>query len=633
MTALDVLRKYWHYDEFRRGQGEIIDYMMSGGDAIVLMPTGGGKSLCFQVPALLLNGMTIVVSPLISLIKDQVNRLRSVGVPAEALYSGMSVRDITRILNNCLTGKVKLLYISPERLASSIFREFAMNFKVALIVADEAHCISQWGYDFRPQYLNISEIKEIYPKAQMMALTASATQEVVRDICSILKMENAHQFKHSFLRDNLSYVCRKTNDKRRELLNLTHKIGGSGIIYCRSRRATADVAHFLKSNGVSADFYHAGLDNNRLMKVQQLWMTGKTRIIVATTAFGMGIDKPDVRFVAHLTLPPNPEEYYQEAGRGGRDGNKAYAALFYDDQDITELLESVKDNFPDGEQLSLLYHQLALYFNVASGSQKDIFYDFDFAEFCKAYGYSPLWLVKGLKELERQSYILLTESIYTPNQVRILYSKRELYDFQLRNPQYDPLIVVLLRLYGGIMTMPVKINIKMIGEKLRLPENIVYDYLIYLDKAGVVSFEKQRDKPGISFGDFRYPSSSLVFDFQLQERLKERYISRIHAMISIVESPVCRNIPLLHYFGEELLKECGMCDICLENKKSKQEHIDTNQAIQYILDLVESSNSSVSELLSSSFYRENTAQTKAALQFLLQEGKINFVGFKIVKSL
>lgn len=242
-------------------------------------------------------------------------------------------------------------------------------------------------------------------------------------------------------------------------------------------------------------------------------------------------------------------------------------------------------------------------------------------------------MVKGLKELERQSYILLTESIYTPNQVRILYSKRELYDFQLRNPQYDPLIVVLLRLYGGIMTMPVKINIKMIGEKLRLPENIVYDYLIYLDKAGVVSFEKQRDKPGISFGDFRYPSSSLVFDFQLQERLKERYISRIHAMISIVESPVCRNIPLLHYFGEELLKECGMCDICLENKKSKQEHIDTNQAIQYILDLVESSNSSVSELLSSSFYRENTAQTKAALQFLLQEGKINFVGFKIVKSL
>ncbi len=631
-VALKILKKYWNYDSFRPVQAEIIQHVTEVGNAFVLMPTGGGKSLCFQVPALMMEGMTIVITPLISLMKDQVARLRSLGIKSEAIYSGMTKKDIHRALDNCLTGKIKLLYLSPERLATPLFREYANGFQVDMIVADEAHCISQWGYDFRPAYLNIQEARELFPEARIMALTASATPEVVNDIMDLLNITDAKMFKLSFLRDNLSYVCRKTHDKRFELLNLVRKVVGTGIVYCRNRRATAEIASFLMSHGISADFYHAGLDQKKLSDVQRNWMDGKVRVMVATTAFGMGIDKPDVRFVAHLALPASPEEYYQEAGRGGRDGKRAYAALFYDDQDVVELQESIGTNFPDKDQLTQLYHRLALFFNVASGPLEDQYFDFDLNMFCKEYEYSPVWVVKGLKELERQGHIQVTEGIYVPNQVMIHYNKGELDDFQSRCPGFIPILDALLRLYGGIMSTPVKVNFRTIGDKLNITAEKVTELLEGLEKEGVIWFQRQKEKPQISFGGFRYIPENLEFDMTLQAFLKERYKMRVEAMISIVDNPVCRNSTLLSYFGEKFNRECGICDVCMKNKKNEAKNGDLSQMIDYVMNFAASEDNDLQTLLSTSYYRSNKEQIDEALQFLMQEGTIVVDNFKIVKA-
>ncbi|WKZ63657.1 MAG: ATP-dependent DNA helicase RecQ [Saprospiraceae bacterium] len=632
VSAQEILKKYWNYNSFKPVQEDIIRHITEKGDAFVLMPTGGGKSLCFQIPALMMKGMTIVITPLISLMKDQVMRLKSLGINAEAIYSGMTKMDIHRILDSCLTGKIKLLYLSPERINTSLFKEFANGLHVDLIVADEAHCISQWGYDFRPAYLKIREARKIFPKARIMALTASATPEVVNDIMEHLSIGDAAIFKLSFLRSNLSYVCRNTTDKRFELLNLVRKVPGTGIVYCRNRRATAEIASFLSGHGISADFYHAGLDQKRLSDVQRGWMEGKIRVIVATTAFGMGIDKPDVRFVAHLALPPSPEEYYQEAGRGGRDGKHAYAALFYDDEDIHELRESIDSNFPGKEQLVKLYHRLALYFHVGAGPLEEQYFDFDINLFCKEYGYTPVWVVKGLKELERQGHVYVTEGIYLPNQVMILYSKSELDTFRSRQPDLIPILEVLLRLYGGIMSIPVKINIKAIGQKLRTTSENVLAYLNILANEGVIWFQPQKDKPQISFGEFRYVSDSLRFDFSLQEFLKKNYKARVEAMISIVEQEVCRNKTLLSYYGEAYTHNCGICDVCLQEKRIENKDSGLSRTIEYVMNFATSEHNDLQTLLSTTYYRANKEKVDAALQFLVQEGTIVVDNFKIVKA-
>lgn len=628
-SALEILKKYWNYDSFRPLQAEIVDHVAAGGDAFVLMPTGGGKSLCFQVPALMMEGMTLVISPLISLIKDQVSRLRRSGIQAEGIYSGMDKKSIHRILSNCTTGKIRLLYLSPERLSTPLFNDYAGRLKVSMIVVDEAHCISQWGYDFRPAYLNIRDVRVIYPSARVMALTASATPEVVKDIRRILEIGDARIFRQSFLRDNLTYVCRNTRDKRGALLNLISKVSGSGIIYCRSRRATAEVAGFLKSHGISAEFYHAGLDNERLAAVQQAWMDGKIRIMVATTAFGMGIDKADVRFVAHLALPSSPEEYYQEAGRGGRDGKKSYAALYYDEENIIELVDSVEGNFPDAGQLIRLYHRLALYLQVGAGPLDDEYFDFDLNEFSRQYEYKPVWVVRALRELEHQSYITVTEGIYLPNQVMFLYNKAEIYDFQLRHPAYDTLIEALLRLYGGILNLPVRININVIAQKLRQTPAAIVEQLEYLDKAGVVDFQRQKDKPQLSFGSYRYDAESLIFNFDLQSFLRERYREKVNAMVAFAQSPVCRNITLLDYFGEKATGECGICDVCLENKRSDRSKDEISEAIEYLVNFASTQHQTMNQLITSPFYISNKDAVRLALQHLMDEGRIRIDNFKL----
>lgn len=628
-SALEILKKYWNYDSFRPLQAEIVDHVVASGDAFVLMPTGGGKSLCFQVPALMMDGLTLVISPLISLIKDQVSRLRRSGIQAEGIYSGMDKKNIHRILGNCTTGKIRLLYLSPERLSTSLFNDYAGRLKVSMIVVDEAHCISQWGYDFRPAYLNIRDVRAIYPSARVMALTASATPEVVKDIRQILQIGDARIFRQSFLRDNLTYVCRNTRDKRGALLNLISKVSGSGIIYCRSRRATAEVANFLKSHGILAGFYHAGLDNERLAAVQQAWMDGKIRIMVATTAFGMGIDKADVRFVAHLALPSSPEEYYQEAGRGGRDGKKSYAALYYDEEDIIDLVDSVDGNFPDAEQLIRLYHRLALYFQVGAGPLDDEYFDFDLNEFCRQYDYKPVWVIRALKELEHQSYITVTEGIYLPNQVMFLYNKAEIYDFQLRHPDYDTLIEALLRLYGGILSLPVKININIIAQKLRQTPAEIIEKLEYLDRAGVIDFQRQKDKPQLSFRNYRYDAEALVFNFDLQSFLRERYREKVNAMVAFAQSPVCRNITLLDYFGEKAVGECGICDVCLENKRSDRTKDEIGEAMEYLINFASTQHHTMSQLITSPFYISNKDAVRLALQHLMDEGRISIDNFKL----
>ena len=620
--ALDVLKTYWKYNEFRPVQEEIIEHVLQGNDTFVLMPTGGGKSLCFQVPALILTGLTLVVSPLISLIKDQVGRLKDLHIQAEGIYSGMNTKTIHRILQNCTTGKIKMLYLSPERLKTPLFKEYISSLDVSMIVVDEAHCISQWGYDFRPSYLNISEIKPYFPDAIIMALTASATRQVVEDIKTRLAILHVKVFQVSFFRENLTYVSRLTHDKRQELLNLIKNVKGSGIIYCRSRKATSEVAGYLKSHNISASFYHAGLKNEHLSLIQEEWMKGKTRVMVATTAFGMGIDKADVRFVVHLAIPASLEEYYQEAGRGGRDRNKAYAAMFYDESDINELLDTFDTNFPDGDQMVRVYFELAGFLQVGSGETRGEFFDFDLFEFCKIKGYKPVWLIKALKELEQQGYIEVTEGIYLPSQIMFNYNKVELYDFQLRKPEYDGLIELLLRLYGGILNMPVKVNLDLISKKLKLEMSLLKSMLEYMDLAGVIDFQMQKDHPQLSFGAYRYNAEDLIFNFELQNFLKDRYKEKVLAMITFVQSPVCKNITLLDYFGEVFKEPCGICDVCLENKNNFTGKENVEECIEYLLNFASDEDNSITQLINTPFYKKHRSGMQKALQFLMFEHKL-----------
>ena len=627
--ALEVLKHYWNYNSFRPLQDAIIDNVLQGEDTFVLMPTGGGKSLCFQVPALILDGITLVISPLISLIKDQVGRLKKMHIQAEGLYSGMHAKNIHRILGNCTSGKIKMLYLSPERLSSPLFLEYLDRLNVSMIVVDEAHCISQWGYDFRPSYLNISTTIKSTGRPIVMALTASATKQVVLDIRENLNIQKAKLFQVSFFRNNLTYVARRALDKRSEILNLLNNVKGSGIIYVRSRRATSEVSTYLNTHKVSAANYHAGLNSDVLSKIQDEWMSGKIRVMVATSAFGMGIDKPDVRFVIHLAIPSSIEEYYQEAGRGGRDGNKSYAAIFYDDTDIDNLLESIESSFPSAEELIKVYFQLANYFQVGSGEHSGEFQDFNMYDFCKKYDYKVIWLVKALKELETQNYIHVTEGIYVPDQVMINYNKVELYDFQLRNPEYDSLIETLLRMYGGILNMPVKINIGLISKKLKTEEVIIIKMLEYLDLAGVLDFEKQKENPQISFGQFRYNAQELSFNFELQQFLKQRYKEKVHAILTFVESPLCRNRTLLDYFGEEFVSDCGICDICIENKQNRIPQKEVDECIEYVINFANGEDNSSSNLVRAPFFKKNKVSVQIALQFLLNENKIEFENYRI----
>lgn len=571
--TLTILKKYWGYDSFRPLQQEIADSVCDGNNVLALLPTGGGKSICFQVPGMTLDGITIVVSPLIALMKDQVDQLVKRGIKAAAIYSGLSKEEIDILLDNCIYGDIKFLYVSPERLQTELFIARAQKMNVNLLAIDEAHCISQWGYDFRPPYLQIAEFREKIKKVPVIALTATATEKVKEDILKRLEIEDAQLFQKSFSRDNLSYAVRKVEAKDQKLVNILQTVQGSGIVYVNTRKDTREVASLLIRNNISADFYHGGLTPAERSEKQANWIKNRVRIIVATNAFGMGIDKPDVRIVVHLDIPPGPEAYYQEAGRGGRDGEKAYAVILYNENDITELKEHYRIANPGLDYLKRVYQALANYLKIAEGAGKGQSYNFDIAEFTHQFNLKPREAFMALKKIENEGLLYLSDALQNPSKVRLIASKEDLYRYQIENKKHDPYIKAILRLYGGEMFSDfMKINESKIGKFMNVSTGEVKQILDKLHEGRLLVYNKIKEKPQIIFTRERVDATRLPVDAAMLRERARTENEKVEAMISYVgNNQRCRSQILLEYFGEVSYKSCGICDTCVKNKKKSDD--------------------------------------------------------------
>jgi ATP-dependent DNA helicase RecQ len=578
---LRVLKQYWNYNFFRPRQEEIINSVLEGKDTLALLPTGGGKSLCFQVPTMMMDGLCLVITPLIALMKDQAEALKKKGIAAAAVYSGMSRFQIEVTLDNALAGSLKFLYISPERLATDVFRYRLQRMKICLLAVDEAHCISQWGYDFRPPYLLVSEVRSILPGVPVLALTATATPAVVEDIQAKLLFKTFNAIKVSFLRENLTYMVFKEENKLGRLLRIVNKVKGSGIVYVRSRKRSREIAQFLVRNGHSADYYHAGLETIVRGKKQDDWMQNKSRIMVSTNAFGMGIDKPDVRFVIHMDLPDSPESYFQEAGRAGRDEKPAWAVQLYEQSDLLDLRQNFELSYPDIDIIRNVYQALGNYLQLPVGSGKDSSFDFDIAEFSKQYIMRPVTVYNCLKFMEREGYILYNEDIETRSRIHISVNKETLYRFQVENKAYDPLIKLLLRTYGGgLFSEFMDFNEDELVRKLNLSAEKVAQYLRYMQGVSLIHYEPRKTKPQLVFTIERLNPADLSFSPSSLRDLKKRAAERLEAMIVYVTSEhMCRSQILLTYFGEETSKRCGKCDSCIRLKKLKADSTDAQAII------------------------------------------------------
>ncbi|KAB7732251.1 RecQ family ATP-dependent DNA helicase [Rudanella paleaurantiibacter] len=569
MTPHDILRQYWGYSAFRPLQEDIVNTVLAGHDTLVLMPTGGGKSLCYQVPTLVMEGVCIVVTPLIALMKDQVEQLKRRNIPAAAIFSGMHWREIDATLDNCIYGNTKFLYVSPERLQTEIVIERARKMNICLIAVDEAHCISAWGYDFRPPYLKIADFRALLPKpVSLIALTASATPEVQADIQARLAMQNPHVFRQTFARPNLSYSALPEAEKESRLLRILGNVPGSAVVYVRSRRQTQQVAEFLYRNGVSADFYHAGLTTQQRDAKQSAWINNQIRVIVATNAFGMGIDKPDVRVVVHLDVPDTPEAYYQEAGRAGRDGKKAYAVLLYTPADLSTVEARTEQQYPSVELIRRTYQALANYTAVPTGAGQFASYDFDMHTFVTTFQLPPQDTHFALKQLEHEGFIGLTESYFRPSRLMMSVNNRELYEFQLRNPRYEPFIKLVLRMYGGeLFTDFMTISETALARAFLIDQKEIEAMLQQLHERNVLIYEKQKDKPQLTFLTPRFDTSRLPIDTQLLDERKQRAMTKVRAMVRYVQNDTqCRTRLLQAYFGEEPGEACGICDNCVKKK-------------------------------------------------------------------
>ncbi len=558
-----ILIRYWGYPDFRPLQLDIINSVASGKDTLGLMPTGGGKSITFQVYSLSQKGICIVITPLIALMKDQVEGLNRRGIKALAIHSGMSPREIKLTLDNAVWGEYKFLYISPERLNSERFRERLAQMKVNLVTVDEAHCISQWGYDFRPSYLNIVQIRKILPNAKFLALTATATPKVADDIQDKLDFKKKNILKMSFMRDNLSYLVRDMENKTGYLLNTIRKVKGSGIIYVRSRKATREIADELKTNNISADFYHAGLSNFVRSRKQDSWLEGKTDVIVATNAFGMGIDKAEVRFVIHIQPPDSLVAYYQEAGRAGRDGRKSAAVLLYNNTDTTKLKKHVKVAFPEIENIKRIYDALCNFLQIAVGFGKSQIFEFHLQEFAQAFKFQQAMVFNSLKILQREGYVEFTEEIDSPSRVYFTVSRNDLYKFQVANADLDGFIKLILRSYTGLFTGYVTIDEELLAKRSGLDRDQVYIYLKHLRKSNVVDYVPQNRAPFIYFAKERVSIERLKISRDNYDLRKKELINRIESVIEYATSSTkCRSQILLEYFGETDSAKCGICDVC-----------------------------------------------------------------------
>ena len=621
MTPADILKKYWGYDAFRPLQGEIIQSVLDGNDTLALMPTGGGKSICFQVPALAREGVCLVVSPLIALMKDQVSNLQKRDIPAAAIFSGMHYKDIDRILDNAAYGGLKFLYLSPERLTTDLARERIKRMNVNLLAVDEAHCISQWGYDFRPPYLQIAEVRDFLPNTPVLALTATATGDVINDIQEKLHFKKKNVLQKSFARENLAYVVLPEENKRPKLLEIVRNVKGSGVVYVRNRKMTKDVARFLIENQVSADFYHAGLTSEERSRKQDAWISGKIRIMVCTNAFGMGIDKPDVRSVVHLDLPDSLEAYFQEAGRAGRDGKKAYAVLLFAPLDAAMLERNLELSFPAMKEIRRVYQALGSYYQLAVGGGEFQSLDFDIAVFCKNFKLDVLPTFACLKVLEESGWLVLTESVFMPSSFMILVSREQLYDFQLKNPRLDLVIKTILRLTEGAFQHFCNINESAVARLLKTQVSEVVPALQQLHKEGIIDYRPAKDKPQLLFSQERVDADNLLIDMEMYKFRKERYARRIAKAIAYATTPRCRSQQLLEYFDEKS-EPCGVCDVCLGRTKTSLTVDDFERYKLKIKQLLMKERLSEQQLLEA-FASNRHPNVVQALGYLLDEGMIS----------
>ncbi len=616
-----VLTKYWGYTSFRPLQEEVIKSIAEGRDTLGLMPTGGGKSITFQVPALVKDGICLVITPLIALMKDQVNRLNSLEIRSLAIHSGMSPEEIDIALENSLYGDYKFLYISPERISTRIFQTRLPRLNLNLVAVDEAHCISQWGYDFRPSYMKIASIREmISEKVPFLALTTTATPLVIDDIIEKLEFREKNILKTSFRRKNISYLVRKVEDKGDYLVKTLHKIKGSGIVYVRSRKRSKEIAELLVSNGISADFYHAGLNVELRDKKQNAWTTGETRIIVATNAFGMGIDKAEVRFVIHWDIPESIEDYYQESGRAGRDNKPAYAVLLYSPSDKKRLENSVRKKFPPIEKIKDVYEALCNYLQVPQGSGKDNVFDFNLYDFVSKYRLPVIETYNSLNFLQREGYIEFTEEINNPSRVHFIVGRDDLYKFQVANESFDGFIKLLLRSYTGMFSEFVTINEETLAKKSALSRDAVYRFLVKLSTLNIIRYIPGKKTALVIFTDERLERKALMISPDNYQHVKDKHIIRLNKMIDYADyNTRCRSVMLLDYFGEES-DRCGICDVCRKRNELDLSKYEFDLILDEIKEILSGQKYDTQELVSKIDHPEE--KVVKVLRWLLDHKKI-----------
>jgi len=627
----NILEKYWGYTSFRPLQEEIIHSIAAGKDTLGLMPTGGGKSLTFQVPALATEGVCLVVTPLIALMKDQVDNLRSIGIKATAVYSGMTRQEIINQLENCIFGDYKFLYVSPERLGTEIFRAKLQAMKISILVIDESHCISQWGYDFRPSYLTIAEIRNQLPGIPVLALTATATPDVVNDIQEKLHFKEKNVFQKSFYRKNLSYIVKQTDDKFRTLVNILQKINGSTIVYVRNRKRTREIASLLRELGISANYFHAGLKREEKTLRQNAWKNNECQVIVSTNAFGMGIDKPDVRLVVHIDMPGSLEEYFQEAGRAGRDEQKAYAVALCAGSDNTKLKKRLSDEYPDKVFVCRVYEALGNYYQIAVGYGLDTVHDFSLTDFCSVYKFSILQTHHALKILELSGYIEYTEEVDNASRIMFTITRDELYKYLHQDKKTDEVIQTILRSYTGLFADYVYIDETLISSRSGIPQNELYNILVSLSKYRIINYIPKKKTPFIIYTQTREEQKYISIPKSAYEERKERFENRIKKVLEFInDDRKCRSKTLLQYFGEKKAKDCGCCDVCLAKNDSGLKNAEFNAIRDNLLEILTSDPIHIKTVVDAlpSFSQEKIITTIRFLadhdkQFILKDGYVS----------
>lgn len=583
----DILSTYWGFQSFRPLQEDIITSVLQGNDTLALLPTGGGKSVCFQVPALCMDGLCLVVSPLIALMKDQVENLRRKKITALSIQSGMTRKEVIKTLQVAGNSNCKFLYVSPERLETTLFKEYLPSLPVSLIAVDEAHCISQWGYDFRPPYLRIAALREELPNVPVLALTASATPAVQADICEKLLFKTKNIFRQSFARPNLSYSVFEADSKIGKLTEILNNVPGAGIVYCRNRKQCRTLAELLQMHGISADFYHAGLSPEERSRRQQSWINDQTRVIVCTNAFGMGIDKPDVRTVVHVDIPDCLENYYQEAGRSGRDGKRAYAVLLHRAHELDELLALPDQQFPAERTIRHVYQCLMNYLQVPAGAGRETYYPFDLGDFIKKFGLDTRQVIASLKVLEHEAVLALNEQVFLPAKIQFTTSKSALYEFEQSYPALEPMIKTLLRTYEGIFDFPVAIQEAFIARLMKMDKEQAIQQLLQLQAFNIIAYAPQKDTPQVYFFHNRATTADLFIDLNALQERKNRFEERVHTMrLYVQEQQQCRSRFIADYFGDASVPDCGICDVCLEKKNkplTEEEFADIHRRISEAL--------------------------------------------------